>query len=370
MVTPPKLRVVIIDELSMLSDQDFLLSMARVGNRSQDPNYPRSYPQVVVIGIGDSRQLDPVNATSTLFDPGSPDSKLPEDIWDVRVRLTEVVRHSGGILSLATAIREHGVAGRPAIDIDGEWEDNNVVVKTPQDWVDHWLQRLAIQRMHPQEHDVQCLAFRNKTVAKLNAMARDELYGPGAAPFQEAERILSMDSILDPVEGTVLCGSATEIVVLSSRLERTEMWGGVLNGYSIVGFMPHVRDESGMARGIEFRSIDPADRDAYAEAIKNAKEPAVLREKQKKDATKRGARWSKEQEELRKEAWREYYHVVEHFSPTEPAYCMTVDKSQGSTYEEIFVDQIDIDTCKDKETQNRLTYVAVSRASERLVIRL
>ena len=84
------------------------------------------------------------------------------------------------------------------------------------------------------------------------------------------------------------------------------MWGVVLNGYSIVGFMPHVRDESGVAVGS--RSIDPADRDAYSEAIKNAK-PAVRREQQKKDAAKKGLRWTKTQEELRKEAWREYFRL-------------------------------------------------------------
>ena len=96
-VTAPTLRVG-VDELSMVSDQDFLLSIAGIGNRSRDP-YPRAIRRWLS-SVSVQPAVGSGEGDNTVFDPGEPDSDLPDDIWDVRVKLTEVVRHSGAILSL------------------------------------------------------------------------------------------------------------------------------------------------------------------------------------------------------------------------------------------------------------------------------
>lgn len=47
-----------------------------------------------------------------------------------------------------------------------------------------------------------------------------------------------------------------------------------------------------------------------------------------------------------------------------PGYAMTIHKSQGSTYKNVFIDVPDILKCRSTELRNRLFYVAISRAQE------
>lgn len=363
--TPATLRVVFLDEMSMVSDDDLMLLVKKLGKRQEDENYPRYFPQIVLIGIGDPRQLEPVKSTNTMFKPGSEDSPWDKDAWDVQAALTEVVRHGGPILDLATKIREHGHTGRPLIETT-KGTDSSVEVLKPREWIDQWLERLDAQHAAPTKHSVQALAHKNRVVNRLNAIARDHLYGSDAAPFQESERILTMEPVIDPDDGTVICGTSTEVCVLSADLQRSELEGIVINGYWVHGFLPHVEESDGSKKQIEFLTLDPADRDAYEQAKERAKKPAIEMEVAKKKTKK----WGKPQEDRRRALWRHFYSIDEYFCPTEPAYCMTVHKSQGSTYEEVFVDQLDLDNCSDKATQNRLTYVAATRASTRLIIRL
>jgi exodeoxyribonuclease-5 len=51
-------------------------------------------------------------------------------------------------------------------------------------------------------------------------------------------------------------------------------------------------------------------------------------------------------------------------------YCITVHKSQGSTYENVFINGNNLNTVKDLELRKRLWYVALSRASKKATILL
>lgn len=66
--------------------------------------------------------------------------------------------------------------------------------------------------------------------------------------------------------------------------------------------------------------------------------------------------------------WQSYYHIKEHWTDLRPIHALTVHKSQGSTYREVFVDLNDIGLNKRWQETARLAYVAVTRASDRLHI--
>ena len=368
--TPPTLRVVFLDELSMVPDEDMQLLIKRLSKHAIDTDYPRKFPQIVVVGIGDPRQLAPVKAENTIFEPGEEHSSWHAESWDVDVELKSVYRHSGAILALATEVRTQGTTGRPEMFTDHTGK-TSVDVMPSSEWIEMWLACLQDQKKWPENPacETQALAYTNKTVSKLNAIARDELYGEGAAPFQSGERIISIDAILDPLEDAILCGSATEIVVVESTREPHNIDGVVLNGYMISGFMPHIKDKFGGQAGIFFRTLDPSDRPVLKELIGRRKALAIAQENIKKKATEKEP-FTRKQELNRKELWRNYYELNEIYSHVDPAYCLTVHKSQGSTYHRVFVDQLDIDSCRDKKQLNQLTYVAVSRASNELFIRL
>lgn len=50
------------------------------------------------------------------------------------------------------------------------------------------------------------------------------------------------------------------------------------------------------------------------------------------------------------------------------AYAQTVNKSQGSTYKKVFIDLDDISRCNSGDTLARMMYVAVSRASDQVIL--
>jgi hypothetical protein len=66
--------------------------------------------------------------------------------------------------------------------------------------------------------------------------------------------------------------------------------------------------------------------------------------------------------------WFDFYRLQKYFADLRPGYCLTVHKSQGSTYNNVFIDVNDIVSNPDHEETLRCLYVAVSRASENVVI--
>ena len=65
--------------------------------------------------------------------------------------------------------------------------------------------------------------------------------------------------------------------------------------------------------------------------------------------------------------WVEFYWLEENVADIRSSHACTVHKSQGSTYDEIFIDLGNIGTCRNPRDVARLLYVAVSRAKHRVV---
>jgi len=75
--------------------------------------------------------------------------------------------------------------------------------------------------------------------------------------------------------------------------------------------------------------------------------------------------------DLIKEEWREFYRNKNFLnSPIADAYAITCYKSQGSTYENVYMDLTNIEFClkKDIGMKNRCIYTAASRASKNIFI--
>lgn len=68
--------------------------------------------------------------------------------------------------------------------------------------------------------------------------------------------------------------------------------------------------------------------------------------------------------------WTDYWKVKRLFTDIRPAYAMTAHKSQGSTFENVFVDAQDILVNPNREEALRCLYVAVSRASHNVILNI
>jgi exodeoxyribonuclease V len=66
--------------------------------------------------------------------------------------------------------------------------------------------------------------------------------------------------------------------------------------------------------------------------------------------------------------WRAYYRTKEQLADVRPTYSSTVHKSQGSTYDTVFIDLSDIGRCNNPKDFARLMYVAISRAKSKVVL--
>lgn len=67
-------------------------------------------------------------------------------------------------------------------------------------------------------------------------------------------------------------------------------------------------------------------------------------------------------------AWGDYFEIKERWADLRPVHASTVHKSQGSTYDEVFVDLNNIGKCTRWKDVARLVYVAVTRARNRVHI--
>lgn len=82
--------------------------------------------------------------------------------------------------------------------------------------------------------------------------------------------------------------------------------------------------------------------------------------------------------DLRSSMWREYYQFLEKYCLTmrgntcmnrlQYAYALTIHQSQGSTFENVFLDYADLIRCKEPTMRNRLLYTGATRASGNLSV--
>jgi hypothetical protein len=66
--------------------------------------------------------------------------------------------------------------------------------------------------------------------------------------------------------------------------------------------------------------------------------------------------------------WSLVQHIDTHWIDLRAAYACTINKSQGSTYDRVFIDLDDVRACRNMNTLARLMYVAVSRARLQVIM--
>jgi len=66
--------------------------------------------------------------------------------------------------------------------------------------------------------------------------------------------------------------------------------------------------------------------------------------------------------------WPLYFNLKEAIADLRPSYACTVNKAQGKTYNTVFLNLENISKCFDRDTLNRLLYVAFTRATDKIYI--
>ena len=271
-----------------------------------------------ILFTGDRRQLLPVgDETFPVFD-------YFENRED-KVALTEPQRFSGPIKELV-----YGCI--PYIDAQQKFSPDLYLLSNNcrylPNWFEHWKTTNS---------DKVVLAFTNRSVNTVNALCRNHILGGEVTPFYTDEELIAYAPVND-IDDESLCPNGSVVYVDSFEPYQQLIASTVINCYRVMlrGFLKPVlviRDKGEEKRLNVFL-------DGLAKECKEKK-----------------ARWSY------------YYYVKGIFADLRPTYALTIHKSQGSGYDDVYLLN-DFGYLKGKEVgvQPRLWYVGASRAKKNLYV--
>ena len=327
MVKIRRIDVVIVDETSMLNSDLYDLLLRELEDRP-------------VVFVGDDRQLLPVGEDQACraFTEGSS-----------LYRLTEVLRHDGAILNLATATRQMPV-GRARFATAEGGGSRVVGHRSREQWGTALLEMAASQEAMSDPDFCRALAHTNKAVDEMNLRIHQRRYGVNAPQFVEGMTCVTVDAIPDPLGAGPLLNSTVDVLIEEAKrgphrftdagdLPTDELW----DTWELT-----VTGDFYMAK--TFRVIAKEHEQRWKESLKEIADQAK-------------AASGKE----RKELWDLYFWRKDCVGKLQPASALTVHKSQGSTFRHVFLHwSIDGWGSAPTAQQNQLAYVGITRAAESL----
>lgn len=262
---------------------------------------------VKIVYIGDKYQLAPVGQAFSAMDSIKGDKAI----------LSEVVRNAGHILQTGTQFRHTVETGlfKPisfnntdVIHMDGKNFKQAVEDSfTRPDW-------------NPSKSKV--LAWTNNRVQEYNQHIRTALNKPKLFTVNE---YAVTNEYIKSSNGKYTCGVDSEVQLTKVHNDKCELYG--VMGYMVeidnayVGFMP----------------------EDFLDAKAAMKKFAAEKE------------------------WKKFFEIKESWLDLRAVYSSSVHKSQGSTYETVFIDLADIGTNWNATDVARLLYVAITRASKKVI---
>jgi hypothetical protein len=260
-----------------------------------------------IIYIGDPAQLVQVGEkTAPLFRQGYPVAQLEK-----------VVRQAAGnpIIEMATAFRNTVNTGKWQIfDLDG----HHIQHLETRDFEDAIIKEFDRPDWH--HNDSKVLAWTNRRVIYYNENIRDAVRGE---PLLSVGDYAVNNSYVKQGRYSIRTDRMVHITAMSSSSRfGIPGWQVTLDNTQVTWFMPESLQER-------------------KKAIKDAKS---------------------------RKAWTDLQEIEETWVDLRAAYACTVNKSQGSTYDKVFIDLDDINKCRQGNQVARLLYVAVSRARHHVIL--
>ncbi|MGK7909992.1 MAG: ATP-dependent RecD-like DNA helicase, partial [Synechococcus sp.] len=296
-----KYALVVVDECSTIGEEMWAALLNAVTGLFKD---------VKLLFVGDRAQLPPVNET---------ESPCFEQIGQA-THLTEVVRYGNAIGRVADRLRQNIHAPylprfHSQVTKDG---NEGVMVMEAREWHRSLMDVFERLQGGGEFERVRALAYTNKRVAALNGMIRRAVYGDRAGRFVVGERLMAYSPCLR--DDTVLLSSSAECTVQDVQMGRYEGWR-VWN--------LEIEDEEGRWR--QLRVLHEGMATEFQRRLRGLADAAQ---------------------------WKEFWELKNGFHDLRYAYALTVHKSQGSSFEEVYVDVRNFEVNRSAVERNKLCYVA------------
>lgn len=313
--------VVVCDEASMLSKIVLLSHLM-----------PRAQAQgTKLLLMGDDMQLPPVKEAKS----------LAFEMFPI-LRLTQVERQAENsqILDVTGVLRTAMEAGRQFVHPSTSGKEVQEIQAVG------FLQ--AVLEAFDADTDLEkqrVLAWRNSRVDEINNAIRKKIYGKSADRFEVGERVVTGA----PVKGP-------DCVILSTDEEC------YVESVSISSIFDEDGNEDYKTRLLALRPIYAEGGQVFVHVLHESDEGRYW------DRLNELARKAKSQPTMARNFWARYHKFKELFATIKYCYCITVHRSQGSTYDTVFVDTKDILCNRIQRERQNLLYVAYSRPRSKLVI--
>ena len=302
---------VVVDECSMINEEMWGLLVQAVSNL---------YGRTQLLFVGDPAQLPPV---------GERESPCFRQIFH-RSDLTEVVRYGGAIALLAEDIRRN--LERPHFPCFQNNANSDLTtgsfVARRRPWEKLLIRAFSSQAYQNDPDQVRALAYTNRRVNQLNQMIRAAIYSASAPRFVCGERLIANTPCVEA--DAILLQTSAECEVINVMEGQAGPW---------LVWLLDVETEDNQYRTLR-----------------------VLHERSKADFQLKLQGYAEEKR------WLEFWDLKELFHDVSYAYSLTIHKSQGSTFQDVFVDLPNMMINRNIVERNQLCYVAFTRAANRLFL--
>ncbi len=325
-------KVVVVDECSMIG-KDLFRYIEQTSERHH----------VKFIFMGDPAQLPPVgeNHSPTLEIDGA--------------TLTQVMRQRGEnpILGLCTDIREMMETGGYRLPlVIPQCEDHGEIglhVMAGAYFQEYMPVAFSHENFDDNPDRFRIVAWTNLTVEGYNRMIQEFRYPGLQTPFADGEPVVFSNPALsrsvigneNTYEGDIVVSTETEGFIRGTPEKAPHPLYPEIQAWIVT-----VELESGV--NVALWTLDK-----FGTSVHDA----LLRDRAAKAKAKDGSG-----------SWFSYWALRESFAKIRPAYAMTAHKSQGSTFENVFVDALNIWKNPNKAEALQCLYVACSRASHHLIL--
>lgn len=343
-----KYRLIVIDEASMINDDCYAMIQSVL----------RDFPHMKILYVGDEAQLPPVNfASSVVF------SCVPNIF-----RLTKVMRVSedNPIIDLVTPIRDPRNMFRPEdcfehVDRVNERGEGVRFYTAKKPFFENLFADFMSDEYKDNKNFCRLLAYTNNAVDKSNCFIRRHIFGNEVEEYTPGDDLIVTEGYSIPLAGD----KTLQVYANGERLEVIEAEKYTEQETNIVCWSLLVDNYLAPSNKRELRHIKVVSAEGLPTYI------ALKRQLIGKAKT-----LCAEIDPItghpvhnRHEVWQEYYDFINSFCYVNYSYAMTIHKAQGSTIDNVYVVEKDINICDwDILQRNKLKYTAFTRAAKNLHI--
>jgi len=335
--------IIICDEYSMLADElvDAL----------------HQHKSVKVIFVGDINQIPPVGLQETKI-------ARPEVIeeWSIEeYKLTKIRRQAEGnpIIQLSLDIMADRYR-KPFTNIldDGTGVEAVFTRECDPEYVIDLLTKYFVSPKFAADSDyVKVLAWTNKIVNAMNDHIRYMLYGEDAQnKIVLGEKLIADKPIKE--DGKTIFNTNQEFEVINFYLNTLTIGGDGEHSLDLKHYVVDVDyyTNSGRLFTYPIKILHEDSQEDFDTVSKYLKDIAI------------NAKANGLEDWQRKQAWKDYYQFQELFARIKYNYAITAHKSQGSTYDNVFVLSSDIYRNSDEDSRRKIFYTAITRAKNKLYV--